>query len=364
MQKPQHGKNVGETSSEGEKATAHSAGNAAPASGPGAEPRAYARQSVRSSSSSRGVKPSNWSDVIRGNNKLGGARSLSQLIERTSDQAGDSALPDIDVPDKNNPLACAEYVNQIYNYWFRVEHATHIEPTYMQEVQADINDRMRAILIDWLVEVHLKFKLMPETLFLTINLIDRFLSVRAVSRKNLQLVGVTAMLLASKYEEIWAPEVRDFVYISDKAYTRNQILVMERDMLNTLSFKLSVPTPYQFMCRFIKANGAEKQQALLVSFLVELSLPEYHMLRYPPSQLAAGAICASNEILGKQPQWNHTLMMHTRYTKEQVLQVAQEMAKLMRKASSESLVAVHKKYSHSRFLEVARLHVPDSLIPE
>ena len=101
-------------------------------------------------------------------------------------------------------------------------------------IQTDINDKMRAILIDWLVEVHLKFKLMPETLFLTHNLIDRFLSKKAVTRKNLQLVGVTAMLLASKYEEIWAPEVRDFVYISDKAYTREQILDMEKQMLNTV----------------------------------------------------------------------------------------------------------------------------------
>ena len=295
-------------------------------------------------------------------NKLDGARSLSQLLERTSDQAKNWSLPDIDAADKANPLACAEYVNQICNFWFRVEPSIHVQPTYMQSVQTDINDKMRAILIDWLVEVHLKFKLMPETLFLTVNLIDRFLSVRAVSRKNLQLVGVTAMLLASKYEEIWAPEVRDFVYISDKAYTRNQILVMERDMLNTLNFKLSVPTAYPFLCRFIKANGAEKEQALLVSFLVELSLPEYNMLRYAPSQLAAGAVYASNEIMGKQP-WDHTLMRHTRYTKEEVQQVAQDMGRLMRKAPSASLVAVFKKYSHSRFCEVASHRVPSSLAP-
>ena len=54
-------------------------------------------------------------------------------------------------------------------------------------IQTDINDKMRAILIDWLVEVHLKFKLMPETLFLTHNLIDRFLSKKVVTRKNLQV---------------------------------------------------------------------------------------------------------------------------------------------------------------------------------
>ena len=96
----------------------------------------------------------------------------------------------------------------------------HASPSYMSK-QTDINAKMRAILIDWLVEVHLKFKLMPETLYLTVNLIDRFLEREADARNKLQLVGVTAMFIASKYEEIYAPECRDFVYISDKAYTRD-----------------------------------------------------------------------------------------------------------------------------------------------
>ena len=143
-------------------------------------------------------------------------------------------FPDIDKEDKDNPLAvcevrprmclpdaapeadalracrpstAAQYVNSIYSYYYRVGGATSVGPAYMAG-QADINDQMRAILVDWLVEVHLKFKLMPETLFLTVNLIDRYLAVVPVTRRSLQLVGVTAMLLASKYEEIWAPEVR------------------------------------------------------------------------------------------------------------------------------------------------------------
>lgn len=73
--------------------------------------------------------------------------------------------------------------------------------------QPEINDRMRAVLIDWLVEVHQKFELNPETLYLTINIVDRYLAVKSTSRRDLQLVGVSAMLIASKYEEIWAPEV-------------------------------------------------------------------------------------------------------------------------------------------------------------
>ncbi len=109
------------------------------------------------------------------------------------------------------------------------------------------------------MQVHLKFKLMTETLYLTVNLIDRYLSVQSVSRKNLQLVGVTALLLAAKYEEIWAPEVNDFVHISDNAYTREQILHMEKTMLNTLQFNLTVPTPYVFVARCLKAAAADRE---------------------------------------------------------------------------------------------------------
>ena len=87
--------------------------------------------------------------------------------------------------------------------------------------QEDINPFMREILTDWLIEVHLKFKLQPETLYLTMNLIDRFLSKTSINRKNLQLVGVTANFIAAKYEEIYPPNVNDFVYISDNAYTRD-----------------------------------------------------------------------------------------------------------------------------------------------
>ncbi len=97
---------------------------------------------------------------------------------------------------------------------------------------------MRAILIDWLVEVHLKFKLVPESLYLTVNLIDRYLELEQVNRQRLQLVGVTAMLIACKYEEIYPPIVKDFVYITDNAYSKEEILEMERRMLQTLDFDI------------------------------------------------------------------------------------------------------------------------------
>lgn len=81
----------------------------------------------------------------------------------------------------------------------RVDEYMHLQP--------EINAKMRAILVDWLIEVHRKFELMPETLYLTINIVDRFLALKVVPRRELQLVGISSMLIACKYEEIWAPEV-------------------------------------------------------------------------------------------------------------------------------------------------------------
>ena len=119
-------------------------------------------------------------------------RSMSSLLSSRSEAASRnkdaSDLPDIDEADKGNVLAVTEYVNDIYTYYRRIEPNFRVASDYMTN-QTDINDKMRAILIDWLVEVHLKFKLMPETLLLTTNLIDRFLEKKAVTRKNLQPVG-------------------------------------------------------------------------------------------------------------------------------------------------------------------------------
>jgi G2/mitotic-specific cyclin-B, other len=131
-------------------------------------------------------------------------------------------VDDIDARDAEDPLCATNYVMDMYEHFREREFITSVRPTFMEN-QRHINERMRSILIDWLVEVHLKFKLVPETLYLTVNLIDRFLEKEEVSRPKLQLVGVTSLLIASKYEEIYPPELRDLVYICDRAYTRNEV---------------------------------------------------------------------------------------------------------------------------------------------
>ena len=106
---------------------------------------------------------------------------------------------------------------------------------------------MRGILVDWIIEVHLRFHLMPETLFLTINIIDRYLEKTQIRRTKLQLVAVAALLIASKYEEIYVPELNDFVFISDSAFTKEEILQMERQILVKLEFNLTMFSSYRFL---------------------------------------------------------------------------------------------------------------------
>lgn len=93
------------------------------------------------------------------------------------------------------------------------ESETKPDPFYMKR-QSQVNENIRAVLVDWLIDVHAKFKLLSETLFIAVNMIDRILSVSHVDRDNMQLLGVTALFIAAKYEEIYPPTVKDFIYIA------------------------------------------------------------------------------------------------------------------------------------------------------
>ncbi|XP_060173543.1 cyclin-B2-3-like isoform X3 [Lycium barbarum] len=250
--------------------------------------------------------------------------AMMEEIDRMDDEIEmedleETLVADIDSADKKNTLAVVEYIDDIHAYYKKAEGSGCAPPNYMEQ-QFDINERMRAILIDWLIEVHYKFVLMEETLYLTVNLIDRFLAVQQVVRKKLQLVGVTALLLACKYEEVLVPVVDDLILISDKAYTRKEVLDMEKLMINTLQFNLSVPTANVFMKRFLKAAQSDKKVELLSFFMTELCLVEYETLRFPPSMLAAAAIfTAQCTVLGVANEWSKTCEKYSNYTRDQLL---------------------------------------------
>ncbi|KAJ6731177.1 CYCLIN-B2-3-RELATED [Salix viminalis] len=273
---------------------------------------------------------------------------IDRMDEVEMEDVEEEPVMDIDGCDKKNPLAVVEYIDDLYNFYKKAEISGCPPPNYMAQ-QFDINERMRGILIDWLIEVHYKFELMEETLYLTVNLIDRFLAVQPIARKKLQLVGVTAMLLACKYEEVSVPVVEDLILISDKAYSRKEVLDMEKLMVKTLQFNLSIPTPYVFMRRFLKASQCDTKLELLSFFIVELCLVEYDMLKYPPSLLAAAAIYTAQCTISGTKQWSKTSEFYTSYSEEQLGECSRLMVNFHRNSGNGKLTGVHRKYSTSKF---------------
>lgn len=259
--------------------------------------------------------------------------------------------------DGENVQEVVEYATEITNNFFRDEMSYLPSPNYM-DTQTDINGRMRAILIDWMVEVHMKYRLRNETLYLTVNLIDRYLTRMPVMRKRLQLVGVVSMLISAKFEEINPPEVHDFVYITDNAYTKSEILVMECTMLATLEFQFVVPTASHFLDRLLCANNCDEVHREVTRYLVELALLDLRMIRYAPSHLVSAALLLSNELLARRPLWPPAMVQHSRHTEQGLRECAEEMRTLLDAAPGSSLQAVRRKYSLQQHHGVARMMFP------
>ena len=138
------------------------------------------------------------------------------------------------------------------------------------------------------------------------------------------------MLIASKYEEIYAPEVRDFVYITDRAYCKEEILKMEYSMLCALDFNVTSPSAYRFLERFSTVAGADSVHFDLARYLIELPLIEYRMLKYPPSIMAASALYLAHKIReSKGSAWNETLHRHTGYNESCMRPCAKDMCILL-----------------------------------
>ena len=250
------------------------------------------------------------------------------------------------------PLLVEEYIDDIFQHLKEIEFNFVINSTYMKK-QNDINEKMRGILIDWIVEVHLKFKLTSETLFLTVNLIDRYLDLKIIMRNKLQLVGVTAMLIACKYEEIYAPEVKDFVYITDKAYTKDEIFQMENEMLSTLEYNITVPSSYRYMEVFNQYLKIEDNALMFCRYLLELFLVEYKMIKYNPSLLAAASIYLTLKITGKN--LTYKIVELSNYTDEVLKECAKDICIILDNVEKCQLQAVRKKFSLPKFMEVAKI---------
>ncbi len=262
--------------------------------------------------------------------KTAGKSSSDEVItvEKTLTKNWVDKLPAHDRGDVADPRFVSEYVNQIFEKMLQIESQNSpIVGDYMTACQTDLSERMRGVLVDWLVEVHWKFKLYPETLFLTVNLLDRFLSVKPnIPRSQLQLVGITCLLIAAKYEDIYAPEIKDIVHICDKTYKKEEILSMEVLILNTLNFKITTPSALLFLLRMAKIARCDERQFYLAQYCLELAMADYQLwTNYSSSQLAAATLFLSSKLLRKSPAWSQSLQDMSGYNEQQLKPIAKEI---------------------------------------
>lgn len=296
--------------------------------------------------------------------EMGTPNKITDIEEKNIfDRTSKPEIENIDENDSENPQLCSEFVNEIYQYMLYLEAEYPIKKHYLKDTS--LKSRMRSILVDWLFQVHHRFGLLQETLYLTIAILDRFLQLQPVVRTKLQLAGVTAMLLASKYEEMYAPEVSDFVYITDKAFTRTQILHMEMFILKTLDFNLGRPLPLHFLRRNSKAGQVDANQHTLAKYLMELAMVDYEMCHVPPSKVAAAALCLSTKLLDDN-EWTPTLEHYSRYSYEQLHPVVCHLAKNLKAAeTSNYLNAIRTKYSSHKAYKIAQIdEVKSPLVSE
>jgi len=319
-------------------------------------------------------------------------RSSQPKLPSSSKQTAATRARDIDARDQDDPLMATDYVQDMFQY-FREQESRAVVGPYLGDdddaIQPNISQRMRAILVDWLVDIHHKMKCDPTVLYLTVQILDRFLAadVKKASKKNLQLIGTSAFLIASKYEQIYPAPICDLVYVCDRIYTEDdvsmyarkhfdsldentsnicfllyslQIISMETTILKALNYQISLPTSHSFLLRFLNAAHADRKLVFLTQYLLETSLHSYKLVvKYTPSQLAAATILIGRVAIGRN-NWSPTLVKYAEYSEEDIIPIARDLMEENKKLRF-GLTAVKRKYSRDKYLKVASAVLPSEL---
>lgn len=276
-------------------------------------------------------------------------------------------VADIDA-DFEDPQLCSHYAADIYDHLRVAELSRRPYPNFMETVQQDITPSMRAILVDWLVEVSEGYKLQANTLYLTVYLIDWFLSKNCIERERLQLLGITCMLIATKYEEINAPRIKDFCFITDNTYTKEEVVKLESLVLKSSSYQLFAPTTKTFLRRFLRAAQASYKRPsieleYLANYLAELTLMNYGFLNFLPSMVAASSVFLARWTLDQSSHpWNPTLEHYASYKASDLKATVLALQDLQLNSNDDCpLTTIRKKYTQDKLNCVAALSSPKLL---
>jgi len=268
----------------------------------------------------------------------------------------------INIEHVTNKQIPKEYLNIIYSNLLKEEkEGMNPKPIYnYMNDQNEINEQMRSILVDWIIDVHHKFGFTDETLFMTVLIIDRYATIRQISRMKLQLLGITALMIACKHEEIDLPKIDDFIYITDNAYTKEEMVKMENDILRALNFSLLFPSPIKFF-EYLSVNfNFSKKLHYMGQYLMETFLIDIKNIKYKASVISCACayiVMKFFKIKGYQDSYNKKFYMLNENEDlplgHGVKDCAQDICFLVDNIDSSNYLACFKKYSKSEFEKVA-----------
>ena len=251
-----------------------------------------------------------------------------------------------------------EYLEEIYVNLLLEETQAITKPKFgYMDTQPEINEIMRAILIDWIIDVHLRFNLRQETLFMTIWLIDTYLSFAFVHRDKLQLLGITCLLISCKSHEIYYPQNDKLIEMTDNAYSKEEMLTMENEILKKLNFFIVCPNPIDFYNILSKMFNFEKKQYYLGNYFIESALVNYQILKYSSSVIASSCtylVMKYYRINGYQKLYNN-FIINEQFPEDVIKDAAKEIYVLVDNLSKSKFKSVKKKYSLTQFENVSEI---------
>merc|ERR1719323_2422306 len=290
------------------------------------------------------------------------SREASIIVQRYEPPARPVPPPgveDFDVKNWNDPNQCSQYAMDIF-YYYKSREAQFRVPDYIS-TQTEVSKSMRAILVDWLVEVQESFELNHETLYTAVKTLDLYMSKKSVNKEELQLVGATACLIACKIDERIPPMLDDFVYVCDDAYSRRQLMEQEREVLAVVGFDVGYPLSYRFVRRYGRVCNSNMNVLTYARYVLEMALMEYKFnVEISESKLAAAALVLAFKV-NKVQGWLNTLAFYSGYTLPDLKELVESLLHMLQQYPKENLKTVRQKYSHKVFHEVALIPLPSSI---
>lgn len=221
-----------------------------------------------------------------------------------------------------------------------------------------VKETSRAFLIEWVIDVHRKFRLRSETLYVTVKMIDKFLSVRPVKKDELHILGLTCLFVASKYEEIYPPDLKDFIHVAENKFSRREVLTHELQVLAALGYGISWHSPLRFLERFYAICSLEGNKTVffLAQFIMEICHLDPLLVTYLPSQIAgASLIIAAKKVADFRAEdiWTMEMVQATGYCADKLSHTVADVESFIGEVNQKFLRPLRYKFAKTEYASVA-----------